>query len=225
MSAVARRVLQIAGGMGLQLVLLLGAAGSLTWTAAWVYVGLDVAIVLVGWLTLAPGHQGVIAERSRGIAGTAPWDLLITRVLRVAGLGVLVVAGLDERWAWSAPLSLAVRVGGAVLLLAGYALAVWAMWVNPFFAQAVRVQTERGHTVVTTGPYAHVRHPGYVGMVLSMFGVPWLLDSPWALVPWALYAGTLVLRTSREDRLLADELPGYVDYQARTPYRLVPGVW
>ena len=225
MSPVTRRVLQIVVAMCVQIVLLLGAAGSVAWTAAWVYVGLDLAMVLVGWLVLAPGHRDVIEERSRGTAGTPSWDVPLTRALRVEGFGVLVVAGLDERWGWSAPLPVALRAGGAVLLVLGYVVAVAAMWVNPFFSQAVRIQGERGHTVVTTGPYAYVRHPGYVGMMLSMLGAPLLLDSLWALVPWAAYAATLVVRTAGEDRMLTEELAGYAEYRMRTRWRLVPGVW
>jgi protein-S-isoprenylcysteine O-methyltransferase Ste14 len=106
-----------------------------------------------------------------------------------------------------------------------FCVTLWAMSVNAFFAQTVRLQTERGHTVVTDGPYAYVRHPGYVGMLACMLGACFLLGSLWALVPWLLYLAATVVRTELEDRTLHAELSGYPDYARRTRYRLIPLIW
>jgi protein-S-isoprenylcysteine O-methyltransferase Ste14 len=89
----------------------------------------------------------------------------------------------------------------------------------------VRIQAERGHRVVTGGPYQYVRHPGYVGGILHHLAAPLVLGSPWALIPGALGAAALMARTALEDRTLREELPGYADYAQRVCYRLVPGVW
>ncbi|MGB0068047.1 MAG: isoprenylcysteine carboxylmethyltransferase family protein, partial [Isosphaeraceae bacterium] len=112
-----------------------------------------------------------------------------------------------------------------VLLVAGLAGMTWAESVNKFFEQTVRIQTDRGHRVIDTGPYALVRHPGYVAACLLFMGMPLALGSLWALIPAVLSCLLLVLRTIWEDRTLRDELVGYEEYTQRVRYRLVPGVW
>ena len=102
---------------------------------------------------------------------------------------------------------------------------VWAEKVNKFFEPTVRIQADRGHHVIDTGPYAYVRHPGYVAAILIFSGFALALGSLWALVPAALVGAVLVLRTELEDRTLADELQGYRDYQRRVRHKLIPNVW
>jgi protein-S-isoprenylcysteine O-methyltransferase Ste14 len=96
---------------------------------------------------------------------------------------------------------------------------------NAFFAEGVRIQEERGHTVATGGPYRYVRHPGYVGAIAAGLSTPFLLGSPWALIPAGISATLYVVRTALEDRTLREELPGYAEYAEQTGYRLLPGVW
>jgi protein-S-isoprenylcysteine O-methyltransferase Ste14 len=112
-----------------------------------------------------------------------------------------------------------------LLFIAGYALVLWAMYTNKFFSQIVRIQTERGHSAVMDGPYRFIRHPGYLGMTLSLLGAVLILDSLWGLVCFGLYLALIFTRTSLEDRTLQAELPGYKEYAARTRYRLLPGIW
>jgi protein-S-isoprenylcysteine O-methyltransferase Ste14 len=102
---------------------------------------------------------------------------------------------------------------------------IWAFRVNAFLAEMVRIQNERGHTVCTTGPYRIVRHPMYVGVILTILCVPVLLGSLYALIPAGLIAALFVLRTALEDRTLQAELPGYADYAQTVRWKLVPGVW
>jgi protein-S-isoprenylcysteine O-methyltransferase Ste14 len=99
------------------------------------------------------------------------------------------------------------------------------MACNAFFAEGVRIQTERGHTVTSGGPYRYVRHPGYVGSILSQVATPFLLGSPWALIPSLASGALFVLRTYLEDKTLQAELPGYHEYAQKTRYRLLSGVW
>ena len=101
----------------------------------------------------------------------------------------------------------------------------WAESANKFFEPTVRIQTDRGHTVIETGPYAIVRHPGYVAACLLCLGMPLSLGSLWALIPGVLACLLLVLRTVWEDQTLRDELTGYRKYAQRVQYRLVPVVW
>jgi protein-S-isoprenylcysteine O-methyltransferase Ste14 len=96
---------------------------------------------------------------------------------------------------------------------------------NKFFSTSVRIQMERDHTVASGGPYRYVRHPGYVGYIVSGFAAPLALGSLWALIPAAITLCLLVVRTALEDRTLQDELDGYREYAARVRYRLLPGVW
>jgi protein-S-isoprenylcysteine O-methyltransferase Ste14 len=101
----------------------------------------------------------------------------------------------------------------------------WAMACNPFFSQVVRIQSERGHTVATTGPYRYVRHPAYIGMILFEPGMSALLGSWWAIIVGVMYAILIIVRTALEDRTLQAELTGYADYARQVRYRLIPGIW
>ncbi len=137
----------------------------------------------------------------------------------------LVVAGLDQRYGWSTAIGSSTQIAAAVVAALGYAIVVWATVSNAFFSQIVRIQSERGHHVVSTGPYSFVRHPGYVGTVLFEVGVPIMLGSYWALLCGVLNAVLFIIRTALEDKTLHNELEGYVDYAREVRYRLLPSVW
>jgi protein-S-isoprenylcysteine O-methyltransferase Ste14 len=153
------------------------------------------------------------------------WDKVIGVLFGVFGLGLLVVAALDARFALSPPVPTALAAAGLAAFVGGFGVSTWAMASNRFFSTVVRIQADRGHTVATGGPYRFVRHPGYAGFIVGAFGTALLLGSRWALVPAALSAALVVVRTALEDRTLQRELPGYPDYAARVPYRLVPRLW
>jgi protein-S-isoprenylcysteine O-methyltransferase Ste14 len=110
-------------------------------------------------------------------------------------------------------------------MLAGAALAQWAVLANPYFSAVVRIQEDRGHTVVSSGPYRFVRHPGYAGGLLFNLGLPLVLGSWWAGIPAFALAALTVLRTAWEDRTLRRKLPGYADYASRTRHWFIPGLW
>jgi protein-S-isoprenylcysteine O-methyltransferase Ste14 len=140
-------------------------------------------------------------------------------------VAIFPVAGLDAgRFHWS-HVPLGVVVLGYVLFCIGYFLSIWVYRVNRFAEPTVRIQTDRGQRVIDTGPYALVRHPLYLGALLMWAGIPLSLGSLWALLPGALGAVVLVVRTILEDRTLQAELPGYQDYTHRVRHRLIPGVW
>jgi len=138
--------------------------------------------------------------------------------------GTSIVAGLDAGRA-GASIPVVGQAFGFALFGAGYAFALWAMRANPYFSTFVRIQRERGHSVVGSGPYAWLRHPGYAGAIVAHLALPAALGSTWAFVPACLGSLLFVARTAREDRVLAERLPGYGEYQARVPWRLVPRVW
>lgn len=225
MSPVLLRILQLLLLVFIQALILFGCAGTLIWPAAWWYLGLYVSMLVAASLVMIPRRREVIEERSRGATGGKTWDLRITRFMMIPTLGLLVIAGLDERWNWTPPLPEWLRLLGGILFVAGYLLVLWAMDVNKYFSQVVRIQQERGHRAVTDGPYRMVRHPGYLGMTTSMLGSVFLLDCLYGLLFFALYLALIVARIRLEDRTLQEELPGYKEYAGTTKYRLVPGVW
>ena len=148
------------------------------------------------------------------------------RWVRPLVFATVVFALLDSgRWHLSAPMAAGWRSGGLVLFLSGLALFVYPMSVNRFFSSVVRIQKERGHHVIDSGPYAHVRHPGYVGMLLVGATMPLALGSWWAFLPGSVMVFFGFLRVWIEDRFLAANLPGYPEYAARVRYRLLPGIW
>jgi protein-S-isoprenylcysteine O-methyltransferase Ste14 len=224
-AGIAARVGTVAFFVVLQAVILFLAAGRLTWTWAWVYLGIALVSMAINGTFLLRTSPETIAERGRPQA-TQGWDKV------VGGLWALVlylllplVAGLDMRFGWTPALSAAWNVAGAVVLAAGLELGGWAMIANAYFSTAVRIQSDRGQTVCNSGPYRFVRHPGYVGFILQSLGTPLLLGSLWALVPGLVAVLLMVIRTAFEDRFLQVELPGYREYSRQVRYRLLPGVW
>lgn len=197
------------------------------WWEAWVYAILYILGFAASRALAARRHPDLLAERARFMQheNVKPWDrLLAPLVVLVSGL-IAVVAGLDALLGWSPRFGLAVKILSLVIILAGYALGSYALIENRFFSGMVRIQAERGHRVVSSGPYRWIRHPGYAGALLGYLGTPFLLDSPWAFLPAAISSALLIIRTDLEDRALQAELEGYRDYARRVRYRLLPGVW
>jgi protein-S-isoprenylcysteine O-methyltransferase Ste14 len=204
------------------------AAGTVRWPMGWVYYGLTAAAALLSRVAVALVQPSLLAERARSqrAEDVKPWDRTLSLVVGlVAPTLNLVVAGLDKRWSWSPPPPSWVAPLAIALFVLAYSFATWAMVANRFFSSVVRIQEERGHHVVSEGPYRIVRHPGYVGGVVAAIATPLLLGSLWGLISAAVYTAFVVLRTALEDRTLHEELPGYREYAQRTRYRLLPGVW
>ena len=222
----ARLLLAVLGGIATIGIVMFWPAGTLEWPAGWVYLAIIAAYYWVTVVYLNRVNPEVIVHRMRfGAAGTKRWDIVWLTVFSPLFIGIYVVAGLDAmRYEWSSmpvwlwPLGIALFVLGAWLL-------DWSMGVNPHFEKTVRIQADRGHRVIDTGPYAYVRHPGYVGLFGWMLGTPLLLGSWCALGPAAVASIATVVRTALEDRTLHAELHGYEAYAARVRYRLVPGIW
>lgn len=225
MSPILARILQLLLLVIVQAILLFACAGSLRWQAGWWYIGLYLIMLVAASFVMIPRRREVVEERSRGVQGGKGWDLRITRLMGIPTLGLLALAGFDERFNLTPPMPIGIRTAGALLFIAGYLLVLWAMYVNAYFSQVVRIQTERGHHAVVDGPYRFIRHPGYLGMTTSLLGAVFLLDSMYGLACFVLYLVLIIVRTALEDRTLLAELPGYLEYAARTRYRLVPGLW
>jgi protein-S-isoprenylcysteine O-methyltransferase Ste14 len=228
-AGIARRVGTVVIFLVLQAVILFLASGQPNWTWAWIYLGICVATLLINGTIMLRANSKTIAETiaERGQARfTKDWDKVVSGLFGLALYSVLpLVAGLDVRFGWTPELNIAWNVVGVVLFVGGLGLGAWAMFVNAYFSTAVRIQSERGHTVCHSGPYRLVRHPGYVGFILQSLGTPVLLGSLWALIPGTAAVVFMIIRTSLEDRTLQAELPGYQDFVQEVRYRLVPGIW
>ncbi|GAB4160393.1 MAG: isoprenylcysteine carboxylmethyltransferase family protein [Candidatus Promineifilaceae bacterium] len=177
-------------------------------------------------ILILPVNPAMLAERARPHADKRKWDMALLATMGVLMVAQYVIASLDVRLSWSPPLPLALQIMGLVIAVVGYDfLLVWAMASNAFSVATVRIQTERQHTVVSTGPYRYVRHPGYLGALLLHWGAPFMLNSLWALIPAGMLTLVLLVRTALEDKTLLAELPGYQAYAAKVRYRLLPGIW
>ena len=204
---------------------LFGGSGDGRWGAAWLLlvIFLTAQVAAFREMQLQPD---LLVERSKLQPGTKPWDKLLVALLAlVVPLLTWITAALDHRFGWTGREQIALVAAGFVLLAIGIKLTRWAIAENRFFAATVRIQTDRGQTVVSRGPYAYVRHPGYAGMLALMIGTPLALGSRWALLPAAVGVVTLIVRTVLEDCTLQAELAGYTDYIRRVRSRLVPHVW
>ena len=208
--------------------LLFISAGTVKWPMAWVYVVLLLAATIGSRLIVLKRNPDTLLERARFMSseGTKSWDRLLVAIVGILGpLAIVIVAGLDHRFGWSAIIPEPVQYLAALLLAVGYGLAVWAMVENRYFSAVARIQDDRGQVVVTTGPYRLVRHPAYAGALAASLAVPVMLDAIWALIPALVLMVGVIIRTGFEDRMLREELDGYERYTQETPYRLIPGLW
>jgi protein-S-isoprenylcysteine O-methyltransferase Ste14 len=207
---------------------LLICGGDLGWWQAWLYSLLILAAGIGGRMWAEQRHPGLMAERQNieNIQNAKAWDKVLAPLMAVSIVfPMVIVAGLDHRYNWSPEFPLWQIVLGFILISLGYAFAACDLAENRFVSSVVRIQTERGHVVCDTGPYRFVRHPGYAGNILPLFGIVLALGSIWTLIPAAVATIITVIRTVLEDQTLREELPGYGDYVRRVRYRLIPGIY
>jgi protein-S-isoprenylcysteine O-methyltransferase Ste14 len=201
-------------------------AGTLHWPGAWAFLAFMVFTGLACGTWLAKNNPGLLAERMRApIQRDQPADdkILLT-VFLVVNLVWFVTMGLDERF-HPGRMPVGWQALGLALLIASSALIMWVFIENTFAAAVVKVQSERGHHVVSSGPYAFVRHPMYSAAVVFMVGVALLLGSWWGTAISPVFVILFGIRIGIEERTLMTGLPGYADYATRVRYRLLPGVW
>ena len=194
------------------------------WTLGWIYVRLVGATMAINLVCVLCWNPEVIRRRLVPGKGTKTWDIVWIVLNAPVIIAVYVVAVLELRDGVSSTPDTAWMLGLAIFV-SGWALLTWSLVVNPFLEKTVRIQTDHGHRVIDTGPYAYVRHPFYVGFVCWMLSTPLLLGSTWAFIPAVLTGVGIVIRTELEDRTLHRELPGYADYAARIRFHLIPRVW
>jgi len=221
-----KRALTVFVFVFLQAVVFFACAGRTDLPRAWLYFGLTVLQLLCNMVVLLKYSPETIAERSELKSGTKDWDLVFA-VLYSLMIVLLIpaIAGLDVgRFHWS-QLGIEFAAFGTVLFVLSMSFVVWSMIENKFFELGVRVQKERKQYVVSTGPYAIVRHPGYAGMIVMYIAGPLIIGSLYAIACSLVLLVLFVIRTELEDRTLQKELRGYKEYAKKTKYRLVPGIW
>jgi protein-S-isoprenylcysteine O-methyltransferase Ste14 len=208
-------------------VLLFAAAGTWRWPQAWIFIIEMIATGIAISVWLGRHDPGLLAERMSSPIqrGQAAADKLFLGFICLAWPAWLVFIALDaQRWQLS-HLPIWAQVAGALLILVAMYACYLTFRENSFAAPVVKIQRERGQTVVSTGPYAIVRHPMYAGAGLMFFGIPMLLGSAWGLALAPAWYLLLALRIPLEERVLRENLPGYDDYARRVRWRLLPGVW
>jgi protein-S-isoprenylcysteine O-methyltransferase Ste14 len=205
--------------------ILLVAAGRWDWVMGWLYMAVYACTTVIAVLVV-PLDPGLVEERTQIKEGVKEWDKTITVIGSVLyPLAILIVAGLDTRFGWSLRTPPTLQFAALAAAAAGSLTSIWATAVNRFYSRFVRIQKERGHCVISDGPYGYVRHPGYLGQIIFSLASALALGSLWALIPGGLFVVLLVVRTVLEDRTLQDELEGYKEYARRVRHRLVPHIW
>ncbi len=201
-------------------------AGTLRWPAAWVFLGTIAILGISCGLWLARTDPALLAERMHPMMqrDQPAADKKFMLAFGFVALIWFLAIGLDRRY-HASNVPLALQALGWAMLVLSTGFIMWVMRENSFAAPVVKLQTERGHRVVSTGPYAWVRHPMYSGTILFFVGAPMLLGSWWGVAMSPLFVVLFAIRAEIEERALIAGLPGYADYTARVRYRLVPGLW
>lgn len=205
--------------------LLFLSAGDCRWLRGRLHIALWIVTFAVNAAVLLRFNRDVVSARLKPKWSSERSDTILLMLFLPVTLAIPVVGGLDAvRYGW-ASLPFWTLYLGIALHAVGDALLLWTMVVNPFLEKTVRVQTERGHHVIATGPYAILRHPMYLGVVLMFLAIPLVLGSAVTFTPVLAMTLLLMARTVLEERLLRRDLPGYEEYMSKTRWRIIPGIW
>jgi len=225
--AVVKQIVVSTVMMGVMMAVFFTSAGRKDLPRAWLFFGAAFIYFVASTLAVYRFNPELLISRlTLKREGSKTWDEVLMRVANLTGMLLIpAVAGLDVgRYGWSG-LDLIYLVPGFALFVLGAVLITWAMIVNRYFESTVRIQEDRDHEVVSTGPYIIVRHPGYLSGILWMSSIPLIIGSLYTLIPVMIYSVMMILRTHLEDRTLRDELPCYSEYAERVRFRLIPWVW
>lgn len=223
-SAVRQSLISLVATLVIMGLLLFGTAGTLNWPLGWWFGGVFLACTLLAVVVIWRVNPEIFVARSRIQPGTKAWDYFFIALIIGGFMAVLPVAGFDFRFGWSSVSGWVIGLG-FVLFVLGYAGSIWPVAVNRHFEPGVRIQKDRGQTVIDTGPYAIIRHPGYSAASVLILGMALMLGSFWALIPAVIAIIGTAVRTLFEEQTLRAELPGYTEYTQRVKHRWVPGVW
>jgi protein-S-isoprenylcysteine O-methyltransferase Ste14 len=201
-------------------------AGTLAWGAAWMFLALFFGFYLALTVWLIRHNPALLRERMRlRTADQQGWDKVLFPLLLSFPFAWLILVSFDAMRAHWSPVPVWLQVVGAIILAGSFALLFLTFRENAYLSPVVRIQEERGHTVVATGPYHYVRHPMYAAIVVFVGGTPLLLGSWFGVLGGLLFVVLLARRAVLEERTLRAKLPGYAAYLAQVKYRLIPYIW
>lgn len=195
-------------------------AGSLRYWQGWLWWSIISAVTLLITTYFVKRDRDLLARRMK-VREKEPQPLLIT-VLSILSMFAYLVPGFDFRLHWST-VPVGVVIAANVAVLAGYLFIFYVFRVNSYASSVIQV--EEGQQVISTGPYAVVRHPMYLGLLLMLLATPLALGSYWALLLAVLFVPTVIFRIRNEEKILGRDLAGYASYSRKTRYRLVPLLW
>lgn len=199
-------------------------AGKIDFLQGWIFFVTNVIASIMSAISIK--DIDIIKERSTIKKDAKSWDKKILALSAVFYLLTIIIAGFDAgRFNWSPDFNIGIFILGAFLILAGNSIFLIAKNQNKFFSAIVRIQTDRGHSVCDKGLYKIVRHPGYLGMSISLIGLPVTVGSMWCFIPILISIVLLLVRTNLEDKTLINELDGYYSYTQKTKYKLIPYIW
>jgi protein-S-isoprenylcysteine O-methyltransferase Ste14 len=222
-SAVVKKILTL---IIFNAVILFSISGNFLWTGAWFFLIYLTISTFIGSGLVFSKKSGLLEERWGKKGNVKTWDKILMPVAAViCPLIIVITSSLEIRLLKTQSLSIYWQILGFITGSLSCVILTWSMLTNKFFSSNVRIQNDRGQTVISNGPYHYVRHPGYVGMLLYAFTMPLLLGSCWAFYPALGMIISIIIRTMLEDKTLQAELIGYKDYSENVRYRLMPGIW
>jgi protein-S-isoprenylcysteine O-methyltransferase Ste14 len=223
---IAKIIIRFISGLILIGAILFGTAGTFHWPEAWIYIIIQFgwSVVLSVWLWNYDPE--LLKDRLKFMKKSAKgWDKVLTFVSMPFYIPYLVIPGFDAvRYQWS-HVPVWAKIICFILVAVSFFWISWIMKENTYLSRFVEIQEERGHKVITTGPYRFVRHPMYIGSTVLLLVLPVALGSLYALIPVAFCIVIMIIRTYLEDKTLYKELEGYAEYAQKTKYRLLPGIW
>jgi protein-S-isoprenylcysteine O-methyltransferase Ste14 len=202
-----------------------GLAGRWDVWNVWAYVGMLVGLFFFVILVVYRNNPDLLREQMKPSGPELQGRVQLSIVFNVMLILHLSIAGLDQRFHWSDGVPLPAVVAGLLICAVGLGVYVWSMSVNPFFSFVARIQADRGQRVISAGPYALVRHPGYAGIILFIVASGVALNSLLAIIPALIAVTSLRRATVIEDRMLRGGLAGYAEYATKVRSRLIPGLW
>jgi protein-S-isoprenylcysteine O-methyltransferase Ste14 len=214
--------------IALPALIILAISGDANWWQAWIVIALFTTTSITSRFLILKKHPDLAIERSRWSESrdTPKWDRVLMPIVSFIGLiAVWLVAAVDRLFGSLIRMPIPMTVIAFVTMLVGLSFSSWASIENKFFSAVVRIQKDRNHKTITTGPYSVVRHPGYAGGILAYIMIPIALGSLWSIIPCCLTILTMIMRTYKEDKFLEAKLTGYRKYMHRVRYRLIPYLW
>lgn len=208
--------------------IILALAGDWFWVEGWIFSIWFLAMCFSTIIYMYRKDPALLAERFRkpGTGNEKQWDKYLVIALQVLFLAWLAIMPLDaKRYKWTANYPVWLKVLAGIGLLVSFFLIYRSVTDNTFASTLVRIQTERQQQVVSTGVYAFVRHPMYLGAILMSIGTPVLLGSNYGILIGVIVSLLIIVRIIGEEQMLVEELPGYADYRQKVQYRLIPLVW